>query len=105
MPNPEPNTLKPTTAKDSDQWASNLSSGIDLLPRDAVTAVLLDLALPNSVGVATLDKPFQSRPVLKVPQERQGVAKADSALYDLVPSVSSRRSTDSSPYLTLLSNG
>jgi hypothetical protein len=62
MPNPEPNTLKPTTTKDSDQWVSKLSSAINLLPRDAVAAILLDLTFPDSVGVATLDKLFQSRP-------------------------------------------
>ncbi len=62
MSNLEPSTLKPTTTKDSDQWVSELSSGIDRLRRGGVGAVLLDLTFPDSGGMETLDELFQSAP-------------------------------------------
>lgn len=40
------------------EWVKHLSSGLERLRAGAVDAVLVDLSLPDSQGIATLDKLF-----------------------------------------------
>jgi diguanylate cyclase (GGDEF)-like protein/PAS domain S-box-containing protein len=92
MPNQEPGTVKPKTARESDECVliigdetgeaagildklgsasdervriervSELSSGIDRLHSGGVGAVVLDLTFPGRGGVETFDKLFQAAP-------------------------------------------
>jgi diguanylate cyclase (GGDEF)-like protein/PAS domain S-box-containing protein len=92
MPNQEPGTVKPKTAKECDECVlvigdetgeaagilekldsaadervriervSELSSGIDRMRGGGVVAVVLDLAFPDSGGMETFDKLFQAAP-------------------------------------------
>ena len=92
MPSQGPRTVKPTTTSDGDEcvlligdqagdvarilgepgsaadepirveWLRELPSGIERLRSGAVGAVVLDLTVPNSGGLETLDKLFQAAP-------------------------------------------
>jgi DNA-binding NarL/FixJ family response regulator len=44
------------------EWVAELSNGIERLRNGGVGAVVLDLTLPDSHGVETVDKVFQAAP-------------------------------------------
>jgi DNA-binding NarL/FixJ family response regulator len=62
MPILEMRTTKQTSTKESDEWVTELSSGIGRFRSGGVAAAALDRTMADSNGVETLDRLFQAAP-------------------------------------------
>ena len=57
------------------EWARQLSQGLERMSRKGIAAILLDLSLPDSEGVATFDKLFATSPDVPILILAEAVAR------------------------------
>ena len=62
MPILEMRTAKQTSTKESDEWVTELSSGIGRFRSGGVVAAALDRTMADSNGVETFNRLFQAAP-------------------------------------------
>jgi len=48
------------------EWVRQLSEGLQLLKKEKIAAVLLELSLPDSLGIETFDKLFTAAPDIPI---------------------------------------
>ena len=66
MPILEMRTAKQTSTKESEEWGTELSSGIERFRSGGVAAAVLDRTMADSNGVETFDRVFQAAPRVPV---------------------------------------
>ena len=66
MPILEMRTAKQTSTKESDEWVTELSSGIGRFRSGGVVAAALDRTMADSNGVETFDRLFQAAPRIPI---------------------------------------
>ena len=91
------------------EWVKHLSSGLERLRAGAVDAVLVDLSLPDSQGIATLDKLFavsSQIPIIPLCTTNNEILRAEMKRKDIISMKSCGLSTmKRANLLIILSNG